>query len=271
MATNFSTRAEILRRVLRHLNDGSYVDSGEQIWFGDGLGAPLPSECLDDKEKLLKELGRDASNYLARLEAIERTSLDQEHDPSIVSPLLQKFLDDLTAEQRKTRAGEFARTASAVRPADSFDKEITESLDSHYASEVIEKLEDIVCRVSRLGKISTSIIPNKKVQLVFEEAHRCYLYGFHLACAVFCRAILEASLKETIHPDKDTTRSIYAMVEVAEERRALTDDRPLCARAVDKAGNLAIHEPDKFDQRYSAEYIAEILINTRKVLEELYQ
>ena len=58
---------------------------------------------------------------------------------------------------------------------------------------------------------------------------------------------------------------------VAVERGILTDDRPRCVREVAKAGNRAIHDPEMFDRDYSADKVEEILINTRKVLEELYR
>jgi hypothetical protein len=77
------------------------------------------------------------------------------------------------------------------------------------------------------------IVPNRRVQFLFEEAHRCYLYDFHLACAVFCRAILEGALKETADPQSETNQSIHDMIAVAS---LLTDDRPRCVREVAKAG-----------------------------------
>ena len=65
--------------------------------------------------------------------------------------------------------------------------------------------------------------------------------------------------------------TIYEMIERAREDGKLTDDRPSCAREVDKAGNLGIHAPEKFEQKYPSEKAGEILLNTRKVLEELYR
>jgi|HubBroStandDraft_6_1064221.scaffolds.fasta_scaffold00036_40 hypothetical protein len=291
MATNFSTRADILGRVLRHINDGSYLDSEDQLWFGDGLGAPLPTEFLDEGEKLLREIGRDASNYLSQLEAIERTSLGQKRDISTVSPLLRKFLADLTAEQRKSRAGEFARMASSVTPPESSDDEITESLDRHYASEVIEKLEDIARRVTHLGRVSTPVLPNRKVQLVFEEAHRCYLYGFHLACAVCCRSILEMALQETVDPDRRLKRALGTadpdvgsqprgptrksyIIEMAMEaaRRKLVPDRIAdSTKLIKGAGDTAIHDPDNFSRLYPESKVTDVLLQTRTILEQLYR
>ena len=115
------------------------------------------------------------------------------------------------------------------------------------------------------------IVPNQRVQFLFEEAHRCYLYGFHLACAVFCRAILEGALKEVADPQSETNHSIHDMLVMAVEKHLLTDVRPRCAREVAKAGNKAIHDPEMFNRDYSPEKVEEVLTNTRKVLEELYR
>ena len=146
-----------------------------------------------------------------------------------------------------------------------------DALDRYYSEEIIEKLDGIVSRASALERMGLEIVPNRRVQFLFEEAHRCYLYGFHLACAVFCRAILEGALKEIADPHSETNQSIHDMIAVAVEKRLLTDVRPRCAREVAKAGNRAIHDPEMFDRDYSAEKVQEILTNTRKVLEELYR
>src|SRR4029077_19115363 len=87
----------------------------------------------------------------------------------------------------------------------------------------------------------------------------------------FCRAILEGALKEVADPQSETNRSIHDMIAMAVEKRLLVDDRPRYAREVAKAGNLAIHDPEMLDRDYSPEKIEGVLINTRKVLEELYR
>jgi hypothetical protein len=55
-----------------------------------------------------------------------------------------------------------------------------------------------------------------------------------LACAVFCRAILEGALKEIADPQSETSQSIHDMIALAVEKRILTGDRPRCTRAVAK-------------------------------------
>jgi len=146
-----------------------------------------------------------------------------------------------------------------------------DALDRYYSAEILEKLYGIVSRASALDSLGLEIVPNRRVQFLFEEAHRCYLYGFHLACSVFCRAILEGALKEVADPQSESSQSIHDMIAMAVEKGFLTDDLPRCAREVAKAGNRAIHDPEMFDRDYSPEKVEKILINTRKVLEKLYR
>jgi hypothetical protein len=164
-------------------------------------------------------------------------------------------------------AGSDSRVSEAASEAEGQ----LDALDRYYSEEILEKLDGIVSRASALNRIGLEILPNRRVQFLFEEAHRCYLYGFHLACAVFCRAIVEGALKEVVDPRSETNRSIHDMIAAAVEKSVLTDDRPRCAREVAKAGNKAIHDPEMFDRDYSPEKVEEILTNTRKVLEELYR
>jgi hypothetical protein len=210
-------------------------------------------------------------DHVARTVVIQRTSLAS--PPALDSLALEfkKLMDELTPETREALGEALGPIAAGEHPPTPETKGQQDALDRYYAEEILDKLDGIVSRASALDRVGLEIAPNKKVQLLFEEAHRCYLYGFHQACAVFCRAILEGALKEMVDPASDTNRSIHDMVAVAVEKHVLTDVRPRCAREVAKAGNKAIHDPEMFDRDYSAEKVAEILVQTRKVLEELYR
>jgi hypothetical protein len=251
MTRTTSKRAQLLRRALEYLNEGKYEDWGEQVWFGDGLGGYPPEKLLDQTEKGCIELQREVSEYFSRRASSERTTLGQ---LPTMSPRLSAILKMLERmPQRVADQSEWTENTCSSHAEPETDDE--DNLDRHYSAEVLDKLDGIVRRAVRLGKVRTSILPNRKVQISFEEAHRCHLYGFQHACTVFCRAILEAALKEIVDPDKRTNGKIYSMIELAEENGRLSDDRPFFAREVDKAGNLAIHEPEKFDRRYSAEQL----------------
>jgi hypothetical protein len=187
----------------------------------------------------------------------------------------KKLMDELTPQTRDALGQAISPIADGQNSSSpeklSAANDQLDALDRYYAEEILEKLNGIVSRASALDRMGLGMVPNRRVQFLFEEAHRCYLYGFHLACAVFCRAILEGALKEVADPHSETNQSIHEMIAMAVEKGVLTDDRPRCAREVAKAGNRAIHDPEMFDRDYSAEKVQEVLINTRKVLEELYR
>ncbi len=273
MSDHLSKRAQLLAEILRHINDGNYEKAGKAWSFGIDRGNSRDQENKD--EAVFQKMRRLVYDHVARTVAIQRTSLSSPPTVDSLAGEFKKLMDELTPETREAlgqalgpiAAGQDSAVPEAVPGANGQ----LDALDRYYSEEILEKLDGIVSRASALDRLGLEIVPNKRVQFLFEEAHRCYLYGFHLACAVFCRAILEGALKEVVDPQSETNQSIHDMVAVAVEKRVLTDVRPRCAREVAKAGNKAIHDPEIFNRDYSAEEVAEILVNTRKVLEELYR
>jgi Domain of unknown function (DUF4145) len=273
MSDHFSKRAQLLSEILHYINDGNYEKAGDTWSFGIGRGA---SRDLANKDTaVFGKMRHLVYDHVARTVAIQRTSLSSPPTVDSLADEFKKLMDELTPETREAlgqafgpiAAGQDSPVPEAVRGASAQ----LDALDRYYSDEILEKLDEIISRASALERLSLEIAPNRRVQFLFEEAHRCYLYGFHLACAVFCRAILEGALKEVADPHSETNQSIHDMVAAAVEKRLLTDDRPRCAREVAKAGNRAIHDPEMFDRDYSGEKVEEILANTRKVLEELYR
>jgi Domain of unknown function (DUF4145) len=273
MSDHLSTRAQLLTEILRYINDGNYEKAGEGWSFGIGRGASRQQANQD--EAVFQKMRRLVYDHVARTVAIERTSLASPPSVDSLAVEFKKLMDELTPETRDALGQAFGPIAagqdSPIAEAAPGAKSQLDALDRYYSKEILEKLNGIVSRASALDRMGLEIVPNRRVQFLFEEAHRCYLYGFHLACAVFCRAILEGALKEVADPQSETNQSIHAMIAVAVEKSILTDVRPRCARDVAKAGNRAIHDPEMFDRDYSPEKVEEILANTRKVLEELYR
>lgn len=269
MSDHFSKRAQLLTEVLQYINDGDYEKAGQSWSFGPGRRASRDQGNRD--EVIFQKMRRLVYDHVARTVAIQRTSLSSPPTVDTLADEFKKLMDDLTPETREALGAALGPIAAGEGSAVPEATGQLDALDRYYAEEILEKLDGIVLRASALDRVGLEIVPNKRVQLLFEEAHRCYLYGFHLACAVFCRAIVEGALKEVVDPTNETNRSIHDMVAVAAEKLVLTDVRPRCAREVAKAGNKAIHDPEMFNRDYSAEKVAEILVNTRKVLEELYR
>jgi hypothetical protein len=271
MSDHLSKRAQLLSEILRYINDGNYERSGEAWSFGIGHGVSRAHANQD--EAVFQKMRRLVYDHVARTVAIQRTSLANPPAVDSLAADFKKLMDELTPETREALGHAFGPIAAGVpvHQGGSEGEDQFEALDRYYAEEIMQKLDGIVSRASALNRVGLEISPNRRVQFLFDEAHRCYLYGFHLACAVFCRGILEGALKEVADPQAQTSQSIHDMIGVAVEKHLLTYDRPRCAREVAKAGNRAIHDPGMFDRDYSAEKIQEILIDTRKVLEELYR
>jgi hypothetical protein len=85
-----------------------------------------------------------------------------------------------------------------------------ESVNGYYAEELVGKLDGIVPRASALEKLDPKDISNQSLVKYFEEAHSCFLYGFRVAGAVLCRAMLETALKELFDPDSRIERTMKA-------------------------------------------------------------
>lgn len=58
----------------------------------------------------------------------------------------------------------------------------------------------MVVRAIALDPIEITNSPDPRIKSYFSEVHRCFLYGFRIACAVLCRALLESALIETVDP-----------------------------------------------------------------------
>jgi hypothetical protein len=273
MSDHLSKRAQLLAEILRYINDGNYERAGEAWSFGMGQGNSRAHANQD--EAVFQKMRRLVYDHVARTVAIERTSLASPPAVDSLAAEFKKLMDELTPETRDALGQAFRPIAagqdSPIPDGIAEGKDQLDALDRYYSEEILGKLNGIVSRASALKRVGLEIEPNQRVQFLFDEAHRCYLYGFHLACAVFCRAILEGALKEIADPQSETTQSIHEMVAAAAEKGLLSGNGPRCAREVAKAGNKAIHDPEMFDRAYSPEKVEEILTNTRKVLEELYR
>ena len=146
-------------------------------------------------------------------------------------------------------------------------------LEQRYLAEMLGKLEKVIARAYRLQKLDLDKIPRRDVRTYFEEAHRCYLYGFNVACAVMCRAILESALKETIDPNEELRpkeRGESHMVNMINKAK-LSGPLREWAIEVKKAGDWAIHNLDAFERNYPPEQLESILCKARKVVESLYE
>lgn len=147
-------------------------------------------------------------------------------------------------------------------------------LEQRYLAETLGKLEKVIGRACRLQKLDLSRIPRRDVQTYFDEAHRCYLYGFNVACAVMCRAILESALKEIVDPNEELRPNKGekgSHMENMINKSGLPDPLPEWAIEIRDAGNWAIHNLEAFENNCPPQKLESILCEARKVVESLYE
>ncbi len=278
-----SRRAEILRQLLPHINSGNYETDGTHFIFGpDAFLLLVGDEMAYDSEvtrdpltDAAQQLGNDLIVHAGRVQATTRSSLSGR------PKLATNAFDKLSQRQRQEfldllRKATEEKTAAPEPPARPPEEALTNSLDAFFSEEVLGKLPKIVRRASTLDEVGLDGIADEGVRQYFEEAHRCYLYGFQVACAVLCRAILESSLKRACDPHGQIQRKLrpgqshfQACVDAARNSGMLTDDRPEWAIKIRDAGNYAIHDFPEFKERWGNK-VDEILLNTRKVLLDLF-
>jgi hypothetical protein len=281
MESRISKRAQILKRVLKHINAKDFQDFGDYMVFGMESklrreeGGPLTAQDRDFKEKVDDALDRYAGHMLSQ----ERTSLMPASDGKALFNRLEglakgcgsKFAFKYLEIWRDVLTEAPTQGTSDVLPDAQID-----ALDQRFTEEMIEKLEKVVSRASGLQKFQLESIPERRVQIYFEEAHRCYLYGFKVASAVMCRAILESALKETIDPKgelrpKNRGEShILKMINKAKIYGRLSDPLSEWAAEVKDAGDSAVHDVEAFERDYPAGRLEDILCKARKVVESLY-
>ena len=281
METRISKRAQILKRVLKHINAKDFQDFGDYMVFGMESKlrreepAPLTDQDWDFKEKVDDAIDRFAGHMLSQ----ERTSLMPASDITVLVDRLDalakgsgsKFAVKYVQIWRDILTEPPTQEASDVLPDAQID-----ALDQRFTEEIIERLEKVVSRASGLQKFELKRIPERRVQIYFEEARRCYLYGFKVASAVMCRAILESTLKETIDPKgelrpKERGEShILKMINKAKIYGRLSDPLPMWAAEVKDAGDNAVHDVEAFERDYPAGRLEDILCKARKVVESLY-
>jgi hypothetical protein len=268
-AVSFSRRSKILARVLEWINSGAYVDQFDYILFGydniydliDGLADERPTD--NSAVEAVRRLVSEHKIHSGRKHASARTSLRPPPEPKQIKGL--KDLSDWYDRQKARRA--------EARPAQESQAEVQDSLDAFYANEMVRKLEKAVHRASLLDvhEIDPASIGSKNVRDSFEEAHKCYLYGFSAGCAVLCRATLEAALKSKFDPNGKVERGLRkeeSLITKLLESAKLGEPLEGWASCVRTAGGRAVHDYAAFSVEYESR-MPEILTKTRAVLAAL--
>jgi hypothetical protein len=284
---SFSTRALLMERVLDYINADDFEDYGDFIIFGDPN--PLTEKQVVDPVAL-REFVSDLKRYSGMKESERRVALD-----GVPAFPKMRGIERLKSDSFPRLCNRFdtegfqkALFDSVMTPA-RVEVSAIDSLDARYASEMIGKLHKIVERALAFDPVEINKIPSMPVREYFREAHSCYLLGYRVACAVLCRALLEAAMVERIDPkgliERDVKRykrdslgghSYFSvLLEKAKNSSArnpplLKEDRPDWAEKIRNAGNWAIHDIERFNQECPADKLGAIVDNTRKILIDLY-
>jgi hypothetical protein len=238
------------------------------------------------KRAILLKKTLDFFNYYGELELADPED-DNSMSPELhhLHALLRSLQDDVATRVAKERT-ELVGYEQPIDPVEKTDSIPTvpqadllssasleedgdeDSLDHYYSGEVVEKLPEMLRRASHLSplRINTNKGLPSDVERYFCEAHQCYLYGFPVACAVLCRAILEASLRMRL-PGKFP--DLADRIEEAHAKGMLSQECRVWAYEVKDTGNNAIHQYERFAKGDLSDKVEECLIKTRTIVEEL--
>jgi hypothetical protein len=266
----------ILASVLEWVRSDEYMDFGEFMVFGVMFSDEVPEPFRKKKREAYKAL-KLIDEYVSGVRVGRRTSLSK--DEEFARRVDKAGLSDRGREVVRLILGGMDANEMKLAKSGLEDPYATGAIEEHFARELVRKLPKIVKRASSLDEVSDEeihkgIVPHH-VNEYFKEAHRCYLYGFPVACAVLCRAILASALESLCDPTGTMKQSIptekyfTALVEKARRSGLLTDDRPAWANDIRNAGNDAIHDHAEFQKRWRGR-LDEILLNTRKIALDLY-
>ena len=230
----------------------------------------LVEEFSDTDNRVLSEMGTELRQDRGARLASERTRLSPAR-PSMSAEILTRHFKKLSPSALKTMLAALTEARSHLHEdVGGGNANPVDPLDCHYAKEMVQKLEMIVDRAARLSRMPIEAVPGMEVQRYFQEAHDCYLYGFEVASAVLCRAILESALEDLIPPESRNGETVVGMVHLAKDHGLLSDERASWAEEVYSAGNAAIHGYDRFRRRYPADRLEDLFLKARAVAEELY-
>jgi hypothetical protein len=277
-----SALSSTLKSLLPDLSAGRYVEINGLIVFGadsfdelmDHLLINTPEEEEHEEqsevyEKLRKFLD-DLNRHTGRDSVRERATLNPP------SEFKSDAFKDASSEEIRQKF-ELIRKVLTVKPVLTPQSE-EKAVERALIEELLGKVPKAVTRAISLERLEYGSFPVKHLKGYFEEAHRCYLYGFNIACAVLCRAIVETALKNVVDPMSIVERSkkpedsyIQLLAFEAERGGILTDDRPQCVLDIRDAGNAAIHsnKHPEFEVKWLPK-LGEIIDGTRKVLIDLY-
>jgi len=282
---NRSRRSRILRRVLEYVNAGAWwAEKNGLLVFGKResveacMASAAPAEQISNgaireaqaiRSKIIASRGRRA--------AAKRVTIGK-LPPESTKAEVEQWLLGLAPAQREEVTKYILESLSTSRidpETGAAIKRDEDNLDAALAADMLDQLDRSVSatREYRVLRIKHS---SPWVQQYFEEAHRCYLYGFEVACAVLCRGLLEAVLIDLVDPTYRLSRTngsqpshLSCMIEAA-KGKFLDEQGVEAASLIRDCGNSAIHDLKKFREEYVPR-MGKIVDATRQILGALYK
>jgi hypothetical protein len=114
-------------------------------------------------------------------------------------------------------------------------------LDDFYCHELLERVPKMVRRTLELSSLAipAAALPKSSVNVFYEQAVRCYVFGLWQAASVLARGTVETALREKV---KGQPRQKLAhLIEIAVRQRALFGPGIEAANIVKVLGDQAVH------------------------------
>jgi hypothetical protein len=145
------------------------------------------------------------------------------------------------------------------------------SVDWWYCKDAMDRIPQITKRFEKLSPILTQVTHRKEVNVYLREATQCYLYGFFQASTVLFRTALETGLRDFCERKlgsrpTGTDVNLDDLITQTVRFHLLSEEAGAMASRVRKTANKVVH-----DEPVSEEKAFDVLVQTRFVLEEIYQ
>jgi hypothetical protein len=271
--SDHTSRSRFLSRALEYFETGDALalfDLANDFWIETSM-ADI-EELSDEDNAVLNRMLAELRESQAQVLVTSRITLDKrvQADPK---GIVLRYLDQMSVPGRQVVQGVLLSALQRLQNdgTSSTSDNGFDVLDMRYSQELVRMLPNVVAKAAALQDIEVGSIPHQSVKRYFREAHSCYFFGLNRACAVMCRAILESSLKGVL----GAQNSWHDLIELTERPRQngrplLDAERIEAAEKVYRAGNLAVHDEERFEARYPDVAVEALLIDMRKILEDIY-
>lgn len=285
MTQHQSRRSRVLRRVLEYINAGAWwAEKNGLLVFGNKdkveacIESVVPSAEISDDA--IREAQAIRSRVLAsrgRRAAAKRVTIGK-LPPEWTKAEIEQWLLGLNSGRREEVMKYVLEGLSACRVDPETGAPISrdeDNMDAALAHDMLDQLDKSVA-TTKTYRVLKMQHASPWVQQYFEEAHRCYISGFEVACAVLCRGLVEAVLTDLVDPTYHLVRNadshhshLTNMIDAA-KGKLLSRKSAASAEMIRDCGNSAIHDLKTFREQY-APLLGQILEETRRIVGELYK